>query len=86
MVNRISFRVTCQRYFGNIRNARWCAVLLYVLPGYERADVQRMFTPNTATYSRRWLGNKPADGVAVKRNTDEFGIANHGDGRNMFVL
>lgn len=24
-----------------------------------------------------WLGNKPADGVAVKRNTDEFGIANH---------
>ncbi|MDM3316392.1 phage terminase large subunit [Citrobacter sp. Cb220] len=49
------------------------------LAGDMNADVQRiMSTPEYRNiFPGVWLGNKPADGVAVKRNTDEFGIANH---------
>ncbi len=49
------------------------------LAGDMNADVQRiMSTPEYRNiFPGAWLGNKPADGVAVKRNTDEFGIANH---------
>lgn len=49
------------------------------LAGDMNADVQRiMSTPEYRNiFPCAWLGNKPADGVAVKRNTDEFGIANH---------
>ncbi|EBA5980622.1 terminase, partial [Salmonella enterica] len=49
------------------------------LAGDMNSDVQRIMS--TAEYRNifpgSWLGNKPADGVAVKRNTDEFGLANH---------
>lgn len=49
------------------------------LAGDMNADVQRiMSTPEYRNiFPGAWLGNKPDDGVAVKRNTDEFGIANH---------
>lgn len=49
------------------------------LAGGMNADVQRiMSSPEYRNiFPGAWLGNKPADGVAVKRNTDEFGIANH---------
>lgn len=49
------------------------------LAGDMNADVQRiMTTPEYRNlFADSWLGNKPADGVAVKRNSDEFGIANH---------
>jgi predicted phage terminase large subunit-like protein len=49
------------------------------LAGDMNADVQRiMSTPEYRNlFPDSWLGNKTSDGVAVKRNTNEFGIANH---------
>ncbi len=81
MVNQISFRVTCQRISSaSTRKCAWarCRTLL-TSAGDMNADVQRiMSTPEYRNiFPGAWLGNKPDDGVAVKRNTDEFGIANH---------
>lgn len=49
------------------------------LAGDMNADVQRIMTTpeHRNLFPDSWLGNKPSDGVAVKRNTNEFGIANH---------
>lgn len=49
------------------------------LAGDMNADVQRiMSTPEYRNiFPGTWSGNKPADGIAVKRNTSEFGIADH---------
>lgn len=49
------------------------------LAGDMNADVQRiMSTPEYRNiFPGAWSGNKPADGIAVKRNTSEFGIADY---------
>ncbi|OBU09679.1 phage terminase large subunit [Morganella psychrotolerans] len=49
------------------------------LAGDMNTDVQRIMSSDEyrALFPQSWLGNKPTDGVAVKRNTEEFGIANH---------
>ncbi|MCU6226137.1 phage terminase large subunit [Morganella morganii] len=49
------------------------------LAGDMNTDVQRIMSSDEyrVLFPQSWLGNKPTDGVAVKRNTEEFGIANH---------
>ncbi|BEO24307.1 hypothetical protein SMQC20_28910 [Serratia marcescens] len=49
------------------------------LAGDMNADVQRIMSSAEyrVLFPESWLGNKPNDGAPVKRNTDEFGIANH---------
>ncbi|HDU8547745.1 TPA: phage terminase large subunit [Morganella morganii] len=49
------------------------------LAGDMNADVQRIMSSDEyrILFPESWLGNKPTDGVAVKRNTEAFSIANH---------
>jgi len=67
-------------FFGRLPEMR-VGALSYSsdLAGDMNADVQRIMSmpEYRHLFPESWLGNKPADGVAVKRNTDEFGIANH---------
>ena len=67
-------------FFGKYPNMR-VGALSYSsdLAGDMNTDVQRimMSAEYRALFPKSWLGNKPENGIAVKRNSDEFGIANH---------
>lgn len=67
-------------FFGKYPNMR-VGELSYSsdLAGDMNTDVQRimMSAEYRALFPNSWLGNKPENGIAVKRNSDEFGIANH---------
>lgn len=67
-------------FFGKYPNMR-VGALSYSsdLAGDMNTDVQRimMSAEYRALFPNSWLGNKPENGIAVKRNSDEFGIANH---------
>lgn len=67
-------------FFGKYPNMR-VGALSYSsdLAGDMNTDVQRimMSAEYRVLFPKSWLGNKPENGIAVKRNSDEFGIANH---------
>ncbi|WP_272539166.1 terminase family protein [Providencia sp. PROV197] len=67
-------------FFGKYPNMR-VGALSYSsdLAGDMNTDVQRimMSAEYRVLFPKSWLGNKPENGISVKRNSDEFGIANH---------
>lgn len=67
-------------FFGKYPNMR-VGALSYSsdLAGDMNTDVQRIMMSDEyrALFPKSWLGNKPENGIAVKRNSDEFDIANH---------
>ncbi|MGX4745100.1 phage terminase large subunit [Providencia rettgeri] len=67
-------------FFGKYPNMR-VGALSYSsdLAGDMNTDVQRimMSAEYRVLFPKSWLGNKPENGIAVKRNSDEFGIANY---------
>lgn len=67
-------------FFGKYPNKR-VGALSYAsdLASDMNTDVQRIMASDEyrALFPESWLRNKPRDGVVIKRNSDEFGIANH---------
>lgn len=67
-------------FFGKYPNMR-VGALSYSsdLAGDMNTDVQQimMSAEYRALFPKSWLGNKPENGIAVKRNSDELGIANY---------
>lgn len=70
-------------FFGKYPNMR-VGALSYSsdLAGDMNTDVQRIMMSDEyrVLFPKTWLGNRPENGIAVKRNSDEFGLANHKGG------
>lgn len=49
------------------------------LAGDMNTDVQRIMMSDAyrVLFPKTWLSNRPENGIAVKRNSDKFDIANH---------
>ncbi|MEY1239783.1 phage terminase large subunit [Providencia manganoxydans] len=70
-------------FFGKYPNMRIGALSYSAdLASEMNADVQRIMSSEEyqQLFPNSWLGNKPINGVSVKRNADAFGIANHRGG------